>query len=280
MFSNTVENLVLDGTQEHRTSPSATSAKVTAADNTLPVWKITATGKLTIIGPDSVGGTVGWLVETNGADAQGRPRLQREPERASGSRAPATASRSTRSRAAPSASRSTAAPTTSAAARSPATAPASWSQAAATPCPARRSQSNTGDGVLVSGNNNTIKGVSATLERRRRLQGHRDRQPVRLEQGLQEHRQRLRDDGHGDRHQVQEQLEQHRQLRRARTRTPASSTSSARWPPTRVATRRTTCPSRPRPSAPTSSTSTGPSGDNDRWPHLRPSHCEFGRSSD
>jgi hypothetical protein len=39
---------------------------VTALINGLPVWNITSTGKLTIVGPDSVGGTIGWRVAGNG----------------------------------------------------------------------------------------------------------------------------------------------------------------------------------------------------------------------
>jgi hypothetical protein len=64
LYSNTTENLDLGGSKT-LTITQCTLAKVTAADNGLPVWRIHSTGKLTIIGPDSVGGTVGWLVETN-----------------------------------------------------------------------------------------------------------------------------------------------------------------------------------------------------------------------
>src|SRR5262249_57126685 len=46
-----------------------TSAQITAADSTKPVWTITSTGKLTIVGPDSVGGTIGWFL----ANASGGP---------------------------------------------------------------------------------------------------------------------------------------------------------------------------------------------------------------
>jgi parallel beta-helix repeat protein len=65
LFANTTENLVLDGSKAI-TITQCTVAKVTASLATLPVWDITATGKLTIIGPDSVGGTVGWKVGGNG----------------------------------------------------------------------------------------------------------------------------------------------------------------------------------------------------------------------
>lgn len=41
-----------------------TVARVTAADGGLPVWNVTSTGKLTIVGSDAVGGTVGWLLAT------------------------------------------------------------------------------------------------------------------------------------------------------------------------------------------------------------------------
>ena len=64
MFTNTVENIVL-GDDKTLKITQCTSARVTAANNGLPVWDITSTGQLTIVGPDSVGGTVGWLVESD-----------------------------------------------------------------------------------------------------------------------------------------------------------------------------------------------------------------------
>jgi hypothetical protein len=63
LYSNTTENLDLGGAKT-LTITQCTLAKVTASNNGLPVWWVHSTGKLTIIGPDSVGGTVGWLVET------------------------------------------------------------------------------------------------------------------------------------------------------------------------------------------------------------------------
>jgi parallel beta helix pectate lyase-like protein len=64
MFGNFVENVSLDKGKS-LTITQCTSAKVTAADNTLPVWSITG-GPVTIIGPDSVGGTIGWFVGSDG----------------------------------------------------------------------------------------------------------------------------------------------------------------------------------------------------------------------
>jgi parallel beta-helix repeat protein len=65
LFSKTTENLVLNGTKS-LTITQCESAQVTAANSALPVWKITSTGKLLIIGPDSVGGTLGWELVTGG----------------------------------------------------------------------------------------------------------------------------------------------------------------------------------------------------------------------
>ena len=64
MFSNTNENLLLDGSKS-LTITQCTSARVTGTAAS-PVWNITSTGKLTIIGPDAVGGSVGWSVGGNG----------------------------------------------------------------------------------------------------------------------------------------------------------------------------------------------------------------------
>ena len=125
LFSNTVENLLLDGSKDIYIT-QCTNAKVTAADNTKPVWDITSTGKLTIIGPDSYGGNIGWRLGGNGGDKlRLDPRLQRHRTSASRSSPTSTPCRSTRCPAAPSASASKAARTTSAAARSRATARAS-----------------------------------------------------------------------------------------------------------------------------------------------------------
>ena len=65
MFSQTSENLTLGGAKT-LTITQCTVAKVTAQSNSQPVWNITSTGALTIIGPDAVGGTVGWRLATNG----------------------------------------------------------------------------------------------------------------------------------------------------------------------------------------------------------------------
>lgn len=66
LFSNTTENLTLDGAKA-LTITQCTLARVTALNNSLPVWSITSTGKLTIIGPDSVGGSIGWSVGGSGS---------------------------------------------------------------------------------------------------------------------------------------------------------------------------------------------------------------------
>jgi parallel beta-helix repeat protein len=66
LFANTSENLLLDG-YKSLTITQCTVARVTGAAGS-PVWDITNTKKLTIISPDSVGGTVGWRVQTNGHD--------------------------------------------------------------------------------------------------------------------------------------------------------------------------------------------------------------------
>lgn len=65
MYSKTTENVVLNGSKS-LTITQCESAQITAANSALPVWKITSTGKLLIIGPDSVGGTVGWELVTGG----------------------------------------------------------------------------------------------------------------------------------------------------------------------------------------------------------------------
>jgi parallel beta-helix repeat protein len=67
LYSSTKENIVLDGSKS-LTITQCTTAKVTAADNTKPVWDVKSTGKLTIISPDSYGGNIGWLIESSGND--------------------------------------------------------------------------------------------------------------------------------------------------------------------------------------------------------------------
>jgi parallel beta-helix repeat protein len=69
LFANTSENLVLNGSKA-LTITQCTVARVTGAAGS-PVWDITSTGKLTIIGPDSVGGSIGWRVAGNGGHKLG-----------------------------------------------------------------------------------------------------------------------------------------------------------------------------------------------------------------
>lgn len=66
LFSSTTENLVLNGSKS-LTITQCTSARVTGESGVqAPVWDVTSTGKLTIVGPDSVGGTIGWRIAGNG----------------------------------------------------------------------------------------------------------------------------------------------------------------------------------------------------------------------
>ena len=67
VYTNTNENVNLGG-YKTLTITQCESAKVTATDNSTAVWWVHSTGKLTIIGPDSSGGTVGWQIDTNGND--------------------------------------------------------------------------------------------------------------------------------------------------------------------------------------------------------------------
>ena len=67
---STTENVVLGGSKS-LTITQCTVARVTAANNTLPVWTVSSSGKLTIIGPDAKNGTIGWLVTTGGHDIRG-----------------------------------------------------------------------------------------------------------------------------------------------------------------------------------------------------------------
>ena len=64
LFSKTKENVIL-GTwySKSLTITQCTSAEITAADSSKPVWDITSSKKLLIIGPDSVGGSIGWFIE-------------------------------------------------------------------------------------------------------------------------------------------------------------------------------------------------------------------------
>ena len=70
IFSNTTENVVLGGDKTLKIT-QCTTARITAADNSLPVWTVASTGKLTIIGPDAENGSIGWLVESDGHDIKG-----------------------------------------------------------------------------------------------------------------------------------------------------------------------------------------------------------------
>jgi parallel beta-helix repeat protein len=65
LFANTTENLNLGGSKTLKIT-QCTVARVTAADPGQPVWNISSTGNLTIVGPDAAGGSVGWRVGTNG----------------------------------------------------------------------------------------------------------------------------------------------------------------------------------------------------------------------
>ena len=66
----TTENVVLGGSKS-LTITQCTVAKVTAANNQLPVWTVSSSGKLTIIGPDASQGSIGWSVTSGGHDIKG-----------------------------------------------------------------------------------------------------------------------------------------------------------------------------------------------------------------
>jgi hypothetical protein len=70
VFGNTVENCVLGGAKTLKIT-QCTLAEATAESSSSPVYDITSTGVLTIIGLDTVGGTVGWKVQSNGHDIRG-----------------------------------------------------------------------------------------------------------------------------------------------------------------------------------------------------------------
>ena len=70
LFSQTTENVVLNGDKK-LTITQCTTARVTALDPALPVWTISSSKSLLIIGPDSVGGKVGWLINTGGHELKG-----------------------------------------------------------------------------------------------------------------------------------------------------------------------------------------------------------------
>ncbi len=69
-INSTTENVVLGGSKTLKIT-QCTVAKVTAADNNLPVWTVSSTGVLTIVGPDAFGGTVGWLITNGPHDIKG-----------------------------------------------------------------------------------------------------------------------------------------------------------------------------------------------------------------
>ena len=71
IFGKFTENVILgdhDGIEGDKTLKitQCTSAQFTAKDKNKPVFDITSTGNLTIVSPDSVGGSVGWRVATDG----------------------------------------------------------------------------------------------------------------------------------------------------------------------------------------------------------------------
>jgi parallel beta-helix repeat protein len=70
LFSKTTENVVLDGAKA-LTITQCTNARVFALDQAKPVWTISSSKPLLIIGPDAVGGNVGWLINTGGHDLKG-----------------------------------------------------------------------------------------------------------------------------------------------------------------------------------------------------------------
>jgi parallel beta-helix repeat protein len=63
IYSNTTENIELGGSKALKIT-QCTTAKVTAADLGNPVWKLTSTGTLVVVGPEAFGGTVGWSLVT------------------------------------------------------------------------------------------------------------------------------------------------------------------------------------------------------------------------
>ncbi|MGE5827383.1 MAG: right-handed parallel beta-helix repeat-containing protein [Micromonosporaceae bacterium] len=73
VFANTIENVELGGIHGNKklTITQCTVAMVTAADNTKPVWTVSSTLPLTIIGPDAKNGTVGWLVSGSNHEIRG-----------------------------------------------------------------------------------------------------------------------------------------------------------------------------------------------------------------
>jgi parallel beta-helix repeat protein len=64
MFSETAENVALGGAKSLTITRCAVG-RLTASDSGQPVWNITSTGALTIIGTESVGGSIGWRIATS-----------------------------------------------------------------------------------------------------------------------------------------------------------------------------------------------------------------------
>ncbi len=70
MFTNIVENSKLDDDKTLKIT-QCELARITAADQSQPVVTITSLGVLTIVGPDTVGGTIGWDVVSSDNELRG-----------------------------------------------------------------------------------------------------------------------------------------------------------------------------------------------------------------
>ena len=70
LFSQTTENVVLNGAKA-LTITQCSNARVTAPRPAKPVWTISSSKSLLIIGPDAVGGTIGWQINTGGHELKG-----------------------------------------------------------------------------------------------------------------------------------------------------------------------------------------------------------------
>jgi hypothetical protein len=70
MFTNIVENSKLNDVKTLKIT-QCQQAKITAADSSQPVVTITSTGVLIIVGPDTIGGTVGWDVVSSDNELRG-----------------------------------------------------------------------------------------------------------------------------------------------------------------------------------------------------------------
>ena len=66
VFSKTIENAVIS--MKTLVITQCTVAKITAADARLPAVRISSPDRVSIVGLDSVGGTVGWLIESDNHD--------------------------------------------------------------------------------------------------------------------------------------------------------------------------------------------------------------------